>query len=159
MWKSKQSRLVLYKNKGPRGDLPSPMIYSNGVSGLCGRTGTRGGGTEQRAARGPHGDGQLALTQRKRGNDDSMEEKPAFSNNGARTNGNARGKKDPRLPWWLRAKSPPANAGDSSSIPGSGRSPGGGNGSPLQDSCLGHPMDRGTWQATVHGVAKVLNAS
>ena len=40
-------------------------------------------------------------------------------------------------------------------IPGSGRSPGEENGSPLQYSCLGNPMDRGAWQATVHGVAKV----
>ena len=40
------------------------------------------------------------------------------------------------------------------SIPGSGRSPGGGNGSPLQYSCLGNPMDRGAWWAAVHGVAK-----
>ena len=46
------------------------------------------------------------------------------------------------------------NAGDLSSIPGSGRSPGGGNGNPLQHSCLENPMDRGAWQATVHGVAK-----
>ena len=41
-------------------------------------------------------------------------------------------------------------------IPGSGRSPGGGSGNPLQYSCLETPMDRGTWQATVHGVAKSL---
>ena len=41
------------------------------------------------------------------------------------------------------AKNPPANVGDMSSIPGSGRSPGEGNGNPLQDSCLGNPMDRG----------------
>ena len=39
-------------------------------------------------------------------------------------------------------------------IPGSGRSPGEGNGNPLQYSCLGNPMDRGAWQAIVHGVAK-----
>ena len=54
-------------------------------------------------------------------------------------------------------KNPPANAGDATevgSIPGSGRSPGGGHGNPLQDSCLGNPMDRGAWRATVHGVAK-----
>ena len=42
------------------------------------------------------------------------------------------------------------------SDPGSGRSPGEGNGNPLQDSCLGNPMDRGAWQATVHGVAQTL---
>ena len=40
------------------------------------------------------------------------------------------------------------------SIPGSGRSPGGGSGNPLQYSCLENPMDRGPWWATVHGVAK-----
>ena len=51
-------------------------------------------------------------------------------------------------------KNPPANAGDGDSIPGSGRPPGGGNGNPLEYSCLGNPMDRGGWQATVHGVAK-----
>ena len=43
----------------------------------------------------------------------------------------------------------PGNAGDVSSIPGSGRSPGEGNGNPLQYSCLGNPMDRGAWWATV----------
>ena len=46
------------------------------------------------------------------------------------------------------------NAGDTGSVPGSGRSPGGGNGNPLQYSCLENPMDRGSWQATVRGVAK-----
>ena len=45
-------------------------------------------------------------------------------------------------------------AGDKGLIPGSGRSPGAGNGNPLQYSCLGNPMDRGSWQATVYGVAK-----
>ena len=45
-------------------------------------------------------------------------------------------------------------AGDLDSIPGSGRSPAEGNGNPLQYSCLENPMDRGTWQAIVHGVAK-----
>ena len=52
----------------------------------------------------------------------------------------------------------PANAGDegdSSSIPGSGRSPGVGNVNLLQYSCLENPMDRGAWQATVHGVTRV----
>ena len=52
-------------------------------------------------------------------------------------------------------KTLPANAGDLGSIPGSGRSPGEGNGSSLQYSCLGNLMDRGTWQATVYGVAKI----
>ena len=51
-------------------------------------------------------------------------------------------------------KNPPANAGDSGFISGSGRSPGGRNGNPLQDFCLENPMDRGAWQAIVHGVAK-----
>ena len=51
-------------------------------------------------------------------------------------------------------KNPPANARDASSIPGLGRSPGEGNGNPLQCSCMENPMDRGTWQATIHGVAK-----
>ena len=46
------------------------------------------------------------------------------------------------------------NAGDPGSIPGSGRSPGEGNGTPLQYSCLENPMDRGAWWATIHGVAK-----
>ena len=46
------------------------------------------------------------------------------------------------------------NAGDVCSIPGSGRSPGEGNGHPLQYSCLENPMDGGAWQATVHGVVK-----
>ena len=46
------------------------------------------------------------------------------------------------------------NAGDPGSIPGSGRSPGGGNGYPLWYSHLRNPMDRGAWCATVHGVAK-----
>ena len=54
-------------------------------------------------------------------------------------------------------KNLPANAGDVGSIPGSGRSPGEGNGNPLQYSCLENPMDRGAWQATVHGVAKELD--
>ena len=47
-----------------------------------------------------------------------------------------------------------SNAGDRGLIPGSGRSPGEENGNPLQYSCLENPMDRGAWQATVHGVAK-----
>ena len=45
-------------------------------------------------------------------------------------------------------------AGDLGSIPGLGRSPGEGNGNPLQYSCLGSPMDTGAWEATLHGVAK-----
>ena len=46
------------------------------------------------------------------------------------------------------------NAGDLSSVPELGRSPGVGNGNPLQYSCLGNPMDRGAWRATVHWVTK-----
>ena len=46
------------------------------------------------------------------------------------------------------------NAGDLGSIPGSGRSSGEGNGTPLQYSCLENPMERGAWWATVHGIAK-----
>ena len=51
-------------------------------------------------------------------------------------------------------KNSPANAIDVSLIPESGRSPGEENGSPLQYSFLGNSMDRGAWQATVHGVSK-----
>ena len=51
-------------------------------------------------------------------------------------------------------KNPRANVEDAGSIPGSERSPGGGNGYPLQYSCLENPMDGGAWQATVHGVTK-----
>ena len=47
------------------------------------------------------------------------------------------------------------NSGDLGSIPGLGRSPGEGNSNPFQYSCLGNPMDRGTWQATAHGVPRV----
>ena len=53
-------------------------------------------------------------------------------------------------------KNPPTNAGDVGSVPGLGRSPGGGNDNPLQYSCLGNPMDRGTWWAKVHGIARVI---
>ena len=54
-------------------------------------------------------------------------------------------------------KNPPANAGDVrdlGSITGSGRSPGGGRGNPLQYSCLENPMDREAWQATIHRIAQ-----
>ena len=57
----------------------------------------------------------------------------------------------------LAVKSLPANAGDirdTGSISGSGRSPGGGNGNPLQYSCLENPMDRGAWQAIVYRVTE-----
>ena len=54
------------------------------------------------------------------------------------------------LPWWLSDKESTCNAGDKSSIPGLGRSPGEGNGSLFQYSCLGNLMDRGAGRATVH---------
>ena len=54
----------------------------------------------------------------------------------------------------LVVKNLPNSAGNVGSIPGSGRSPGGGNGNPLQYSCLKNPMDRGVQWATVHGVTK-----
>ena len=57
-----------------------------------------------------------------------------------------------------KKKNPPPKAGekqDTGSIPGSGRSPGEGNGNPLQYSCLGNPMGRGAWWAPVHGVARI----
>ena len=52
-------------------------------------------------------------------------------------------------------KNLPAIAGDMGSIPGLGRSLGGGNGNPLQYSCLENPTDRGAWKATFHGVERV----
>ena len=61
------------------------------------------------------------------------------------------------FPGGSALKNLPANAedaGDMGSIPGSGRSPGGGNGTLLQYLCLKTPMNRGVWQATVHGVTK-----
>ena len=65
------------------------------------------------------------------------------------------------VPIWYRAsqvvlvvRNPPADAGDEGSIPGSGRSPGVGNGNPLQNSCLENSMGRGAWGATIHGVAE-----
>ena len=61
------------------------------------------------------------------------------------------------FPGRSMVKRPPANAGDTSSIPGWGRSPGGGNGSPLRYPYLGNPTDRGAWGVTVHGVAKELD--
>ena len=53
------------------------------------------------------------------------------------------------LPGWLSSKEAASNAGDPGSIPGSGRSPGGGHGNPLQYSCLENTVDRGAQQATV----------
>ena len=68
-----------------------------------------------------------------------------------------------RYVWWGRAsqvvlvvKNPPARTGDESSIPGSGRAPGGGHSNPHQCSCLENPVDRGAWWAAVHGVARSL---
>ena len=58
------------------------------------------------------------------------------------------------LPWQLTVKNMPASAGDVGLIPGSGRPPGEGNGNLLQYSCLGNPVARGAWWATVHGVAQ-----
>ena len=61
------------------------------------------------------------------------------------------------LPSGAVVKNLPANAGDtgdSGLIPGSGRSPGGGHGNPLQCSCLGNPVDRRAWWATIHKVTK-----
>ena len=61
------------------------------------------------------------------------------------------------IPRGSVVKNPPANAGDARDvglIPGWGRSPGGGNGNPLQFSCLENPMDRGAWWATIHRVRK-----
>ena len=67
----------------------------------------------------------------------------------------------PKIIWAFQValvvKNTSANAGDirdASLIPGWERSPGGGNGYPLQDSCLGNPMNRGAWWATVHGVTE-----
>ena len=51
-------------------------------------------------------------------------------------------------------KNLPASTGDAGSVPGSEKSPGEGNGNPLQYSCLGNPMDRGAWEATVYGTTK-----
>ena len=61
------------------------------------------------------------------------------------------------LPLWLSGKETSCNAGDagdSGSIPGSGRSPGRGHGNPLQYSCLGNPIDREAWHTAVHRGAK-----
>ena len=61
------------------------------------------------------------------------------------------------FPVALVVKNPPdkvRDVRDASSIPGSGRSPGGGHGNPIQYSCLENPMDRGAWQAMVHGITK-----
>ena len=58
------------------------------------------------------------------------------------------------LPWWFRPPEFACRVRDPGSIPGLGRSPGGGHGNPLQYSCLENFMVRGAWRATVHGVTK-----
>ena len=60
---------------------------------------------------------------------------------------------------WLSGKESACNARDKGLIPGSGRSSGEGYGNPLQCSCLENPMDRGPWQATVHGVTEESGTS
>ena len=56
-------------------------------------------------------------------------------------------------------KNPPANAGDTGSVSGSGRPPGEGNGNPVQYYCLGNPLDMGAWQVIVHGHEKELDTA
>ena len=59
------------------------------------------------------------------------------------------------FPWWLSCKESACHCRKHKGlIPGLGRSPGEGNGNPLQYSCLGNPMDRGAWRATVYGIPK-----
>ena len=58
------------------------------------------------------------------------------------------------VPWGSAGKEPACSVGDLGPIPGLGRSPGEGKGSPLQYSCLENPMDRGAWWAIVHGVTE-----
>ena len=69
------------------------------------------------------------------------------------------GNKGGGLPWRLsiREKQEPAKEEMNGLIPGLGRSPGEGNGNPLQYSCLENSMDRGAWQATVYGVTKEID--
>ena len=69
------------------------------------------------------------------------------------------GKESRGFPGGLVVKNPPDNAGDSSSISGSGKCPGEGNGDLLQYSCLGNPMDRGAQWATDHRVTKMLDTT
>ena len=63
-------------------------------------------------------------------------------------------KKASGFPGGSVVKKPPANAGDAGPVPGSGGSSGGGNGNPLESSCPGNFIDRGAWQAAVHGLTK-----
>ena len=59
------------------------------------------------------------------------------------------------FPGGTVVKNPPASAGDAGSIPEPGKSSGGGHGNPLHYACLENSMDRGAWQATVHGIAEL----
>ena len=61
---------------------------------------------------------------------------------------------DGGFPGGSKVKNLPANEGDMDSVSGLGRFPGEGNSNPLQHSCLENPMDRGAWQATIHGLQK-----
>ena len=63
------------------------------------------------------------------------------------------------FPGGSLVKNLPTHAGDAGLIPGSGRSPGEGNGNPFQYSCLENPRDRGAWRATVHTVTKELDTT
>jgi len=63
------------------------------------------------------------------------------------------------LPRWLSDKDSACQAGDVGLIPGWGRYPGEGNGNSLQYSCLGNPMDRGAWRATIYGATKELDTT
>ena len=67
--------------------------------------------------------------------------------------------RDTNFPGGSEVKASARNAGLLGSIPGSGGSPGEGNGNPLQYSCLENPMDGGAWWATIHGVAKELDTT
>ena len=60
---------------------------------------------------------------------------------------------------WLSGKESACNPGNTGSIPGSGRFPGEGNDNPFQYSCLGNPMHRGTWWATVHLITKEFDTT
>ena len=63
------------------------------------------------------------------------------------------------MPGGSVVKNPPANVGDTGLIPGWGRSAGGGNGNPLQYSCLENPMDSRAWRVTVHGSQRITQQS
>ena len=87
----------------------------------------------------------------------NKKEKKKTQRHREQTSGHQWGERGVGLPQWLSSEEPACDAGaagDVGSILGSGRSPGGGNGNPLQYSSLEKPMDRGAWRATVHRVAK-----